>query len=522
MTRKEQQAEAPLEESGDDTRPAQASGVRGIFASQDRLGVDPVSDGDGGERPVREKLKKTSIGAIPRYDLASSGQGDWEEADMVSDIPSSDQAEKREPLAKETETRGRPSRKRSLEDLDVAEADAQSADSGTPSSTHLRKRSRDVRAGGVVRSVERVISPSPPIQDEAEGAKRTAAQAVADEDHCPAAAGASTPPINDREMHDSVLSPKKKRSREEFESDSTREQKIVATEENRRRRSSEEQREEEVRNNQAGLDSDDRTPENGHVVPPKEVSEKDEAEKSTLKVRRLHTISRYGTGMMLRTSQLPAASGFGNTSSISPFGALAGSNPPSENLAAFTKDSGSDPPQTSSEAFKSSGFAALANSPSAFGTFGGSNGGASSNPPLKSFASPFGPPGTQNGAQGPLAGSTFGKATTSAFGSSSGFGTLGGSGLGSGFGSSGGFGSGTKLTAFAAPIGGKLLGGAKSKPFGAPEESDEEGSEGSENGEEDGEEQPDQKEAEGSQANGYFQLQTEGRSTANVSKLAHD
>jgi Ran-binding protein 3 len=217
--------------------------------------------------------------------------------------------------------------------------------------------------------------------------------------------------------------------------------------------------------------------------------------------------------MMLKTSQPPPASGFSNTSAISPFGALAGNKSPLKDPVVFTKSSSPEPPQTSSEAFQLSGFAALANSPSPFGALGGSNDDATSNPPLKSFASPFGKFGPQNGAQAPQTGSAFGKATTSAFGSSSsGFGTLGGSSFGGGFGSSGGFGSGTKLTSFAAPIGGKPLGGGKSKPFGAPQESDEEGSEGSEAGDEDGEEQPDQKEVEGSQANGHFQLQTEGKS----------
>lgn len=180
--------------------------------------------------------------------------------------------------------------------------------------------------------------------------------------------------------------------------------------------------------------------------------------------------------------KLPPGSAFANTSSASPFGALAGRKSPSTE------------PQTSASAFTSSGFGALAASPpSGFGALAKTTGG----PGLGSgFASGGKSPLSTKGNDAPAPASAFGStlgqksAFSTAGGSSSGFGsgtsgfsTLGSSGggsfsstLGSGLGGSG-FGSlaGGGLSSFAsgkaaAPFGSSVKG---AKPFGAAADDDE-------------------------------------------------
>lgn len=158
-------------------------------------------------------------------------------------------------------------------------------------------------------------------------------------------------------------------------------------------------------------------------------------------------------------AKVPAGSGFANTSVASPFASLAASKSPSEQ------------PQSSTSAFASSGFGALAgSSTSAFGALGQSK-------PLSSFASPATTPApgeeTTKPAPSafgskPLGTSAFAATGSSGFGSgSSGFGTRG-NGFGSGFGGLGG----SKLTSFASSGTPGVIGSSKTgiKAFGAPED----------------------------------------------------
>ena len=159
---------------------------------------------------------------------------------------------------------------------------------------------------------------------------------------------------------------------------------------------------------------------------------------------------------------------FGNTSSISPFSALAGKNPPS--LVA------TEQPQTSSAAFKASGFASLTGSASPFGALATSSNTSTITSPAKSPFSTVGSGTTGTSGFG-SAGSGF--ASASAFGSTA-------KGFGSGFGSSfgGGFGSGAKLNSFASGSG-KIVSTEKEKPFGAPQDSESEGESGGDSDEDD-------------------------------------
>jgi Ran-binding protein 3 len=165
-------------------------------------------------------------------------------------------------------------------------------------------------------------------------------------------------------------------------------------------------------------------------------------------------------------SALPAKSGFGNASSASPFGALAGNTSSTE-----TKSNSSD-------SFQQSGFASLAGKPmSGFGSLGATSSG------LGSFAS--GATDTKTGdKEGAKPLSTFGSALgqKSAFGAAPAGGSVFGSGtskggFGSGFGGTG-FGSLASasggLSSFASgrPAAASASKAKPAKPFGAPADDD--------------------------------------------------
>ncbi|KAK5686362.1 hypothetical protein LTS10_002480 [Elasticomyces elasticus] len=191
-------------------------------------------------------------------------------------------------------------------------------------------------------------------------------------------------------------------------------------------------------------------------------------------------------------TKVPPTSGFANSSATSPFGALAGSKSPLAEL-----------PQTSSSAFKSSGFGSLAGSTSSgFGTVGKSTGGfgagggfatgsksATADPskenekPKETSASTFG------GALGQKSAFAAAPATSTGFGSgaTTGFGSLAGgfaSPLGAGTGGGSPFGGAASggLSTFASGAKSPLSLGSSSKPatakpFGAPANDEEQGDE---------------------------------------------
>lgn len=154
-------------------------------------------------------------------------------------------------------------------------------------------------------------------------------------------------------------------------------------------------------------------------------------------------------------------------------------------------------PQTSTSAFKSSGFGMLANSTtSGFGALGatgtsvfgggkphvggfGSFAASQSNEKLSGFASPS--KGTDADGAGALSGGSSPAAPTLGFGGGSGGGFgLGTSTFGGGLGNGFGGGSGPKLSSFAAPLSPEASGAPSKAPkaFGAPDSSGDESSEG--------------------------------------------
>ncbi|MCJ1291908.1 hypothetical protein MMC34_003456 [Xylographa carneopallida] len=503
MTRTAQR-QSPQRDSGLEC-PTELAETRKTYPNHLAPSGDSVSDGDAGERPIREKLKKTSIASIPKYgnvevnatleepeehsDTVMASQETPEETQETTERPQGTTERTQETTEKipseilqvavEVLERGRPHKKRSFDDIDTVDTSKDSPP-GASMSMHARKRSRDVRSVEGKKSASRRRSPEVSVQEENEAldSQRQDNDLRDELEDTTIKENVSKPPSEtaDHEMQESVLSPRKKRSRDQLESESHREQKIAATEENRaRRRSSEEDRPETTGPEIVESNSVEQGNQVQNAISPRESSTEIEAAKPK--------------------STLPPGSGFANTSAASPFSTLSGKSSVFKAPSSFGSNTLNQETQTSSSAFAASGFVALTGpSASAFNSFGTAS--TSTKSPLLESRSPFASStttetSTLSGFGGSVAGG-FGSAGTSSFASAgaSGFGTLGGSTFGSAFGR--GFGGRNKLSSFAAPIGDTKLGGAKPKVFGASEDSDEDdsASEGGDDHAGDGVEEP--------------------------------
>ena len=286
------QRQSPQPEVG----PEQPSGLSDASKSQSanlQPGGEDASDGDGGERPVREKLKKTSIANIPKYGIVSGGPDFEEQSDtlMVSQEADEDIVPEEKSTDSGAQERGRPPRKRSLEDLDVVETTKNKTPDGSLSG-HARKRSRDVHTENGTKSRSRRRSTGLPIHEESEAIESGRRDSALRDELEDTTIGGYIPNSEsttaDQDMQESILGPKKKRSRDQFEAESQREQKIAATDENRaRKRSSEEERPGETGVETAEPTSIENTSQNGPVVAPPETFKETPTEASSTKVQRL-------------------------------------------------------------------------------------------------------------------------------------------------------------------------------------------------------------------------------------------
>ncbi|KAI4123384.1 MAG: hypothetical protein LQ338_005281 [Usnochroma carphineum] len=177
---------------------------------------DSASDNETGERPVREKLKKTSIASMPRNEPSARQLDTTIESISTSkpEIPPGRSTSDNETPSPTSESRGRLSRKRSYDDTVEA---AGEAPTGThhdeDDAKHARKRSRDVRAAQPhVRTSSTAPGQSPPEEE-------------------PNSDMSGNDEATNQETERSAQSPRKKRSRQEFDVDAQRGQKIAATDE---------------------------------------------------------------------------------------------------------------------------------------------------------------------------------------------------------------------------------------------------------------------------------------------------
>lgn len=247
--------------------------------------TDSISDNDTSEKPVREKLKKTSLASmsshiVGRQERTLKANGENFAPDHVHRGSSPEQ----ETNKKGVEPRGRPVKKRSFDDLDTPETEG--IEGGREhvekpnANGHLRKRSRDVRAGETLKENRRPLRAGTAVREEFDDAANGIETTEACFDGPKSAVESITPAIEtlsqvemeqdkphqdinepiqhasvtvqqddvtgtekesaDQEMRDSASSPRKKRSRDQFDTEADREQKIPATEEARAHRRSDE------------------------------------------------------------------------------------------------------------------------------------------------------------------------------------------------------------------------------------------------------------------------------------------
>ncbi|KAL8793487.1 MAG: hypothetical protein Q9182_007665 [Xanthomendoza sp. 2 TL-2023] len=189
--------------------------------------TDSASDNDTSDR-VREKLKKTSIATLPKTDTAAPTSGSNVELGSPNDTKRSlEQETLNQTPSPTSETRGRLSRKRSHDDSIEPTAKAAGISPGNPQleddTKHARKRSRDVRPAQSLNTKSAAIPTEELLQE---------GQSSSDE--------ALENDIIDQDREDPVHSPRKKRSREDIDTDLPRGQKIAATDEAKANRRSEE------------------------------------------------------------------------------------------------------------------------------------------------------------------------------------------------------------------------------------------------------------------------------------------
>lgn len=214
-----------------------------IQLSSTHLTVDSASDNDTSERPVREKLKKTSLASLPRDNFMSPRAHTESERDDAM-LTHHEVTPNEQTTGVCPGPRGRPLRKRSFDDIEHAECDTfeVTADVISNIGGHARKRSRDVRVGAGFDGENRKRgAPETPVQEVDEQNLSDNEMAELEDNRSPES-GALSHIQNavDEDMTDSNLLPRKKRSRDQFDTDMDREQKIPATEEAKAQRRSEE------------------------------------------------------------------------------------------------------------------------------------------------------------------------------------------------------------------------------------------------------------------------------------------
>lgn len=233
-----------------------------------------ASDTEGAERPVREKLKKTSIAGLPKEILSD----DDHEMSGASDTSKGAIAvETAENTKNNEEPRGRLRKKRSFEDMGGEEGQ------GIRMEKQGRKRSRDITLTGQPELTKRKTSG----ENDKNGTIKERS---------------STPSSSaERTRKGAMLSPKGKRNREEFE------------------------------------DEDDKpsTEVKNATVAEKKDAEKKSADEPKTKRHRDSNSPEPDKNEETKASEtkIPQSSGFANTSATSPFAALAASKSPTPTVS---------------------------------------------------------------------------------------------------------------------------------------------------------------------------------------------
>lgn len=193
----------------------------------------PLSGGsdNGAEKPVRERLKKASIAGLSTHNKEGDDKG---QSDGGSAESSAGEEGKGPDNTMVTDTssslRGRPTRKRSFDDLQkesMTTVDVPAHDDATRAGAHhKRMRSRDMsssKPAAVNGKVEREpVEALPEEEDDADAQKSPGGAGIMVE----------APSINDDAVTSGNQSPKKKRSRDQFDRDHATGDETVEKEEN--------------------------------------------------------------------------------------------------------------------------------------------------------------------------------------------------------------------------------------------------------------------------------------------------
>lgn len=267
------------QDSSQDTSLSQSKVTEGnsrINTSSFHRATDSASDNDTSERPVREKLKKTSIASISQNGPVSSrahletAQGDAMSTQQVEEDPVAE----KETIDPSVGSRGRSLRKRSFEDFETTEDDRIEVGEHSTgiSSGHVRKRSRDVCAddgqGGEIRPRGDAKIPVQEVDEQ----NLNDNEMIEPDSNQPMSVPQKLANSLDQDMRDSTLSPRRKRSRD-LDTDMYREQKIPATKGIKAMRSSDEIEPEvllQTSNNDATLAEDTTT--NGQPMKAREIA----------------------------------------------------------------------------------------------------------------------------------------------------------------------------------------------------------------------------------------------------------
>ena len=245
-----------METMSSDSPPANHDNLPTVVVSKSSAAKTTAGDSTGengdGERPVREKLKKTSIaqmanGATPPREVAI----EEETAEQAPNLAATQKEDT--PMENGVDTGEKPSRpisKRPL--LEAEEAGTLSPDTmNTSANGHARKKSKDERSmetSKQERETDILSLESSPDSMEEENEDETHEDAMdasihntKDIERISESVETTTPPNPeslDQEMKE-VSSPRRKRSRDQFEIESQeRDQKVAATEQSKLRRRS--------------------------------------------------------------------------------------------------------------------------------------------------------------------------------------------------------------------------------------------------------------------------------------------
>ncbi|EXJ90515.1 hypothetical protein A1O1_03618 [Capronia coronata CBS 617.96] len=134
----------------------------------DQTPPEGSSDGEGGERTAREKLKKTSIAGLAQSSKSKSGEADTTTAHPLSESTNADALPE---MHTEDGFRGRPSKKRSFEDLQTEDPAAGVENGGPPlpkKGLHKRMRSREISGDDPVQGLEKLEDIASPVQEESD------------------------------------------------------------------------------------------------------------------------------------------------------------------------------------------------------------------------------------------------------------------------------------------------------------------------------------------------------------------